>query len=122
LAKREAWLRRLREFDRGNLTAIEFCRRAGVSIATFYLWRRKLAPSAVRESQSPARRPAESRGAAAGIRFLPVEITSRPGIEVLFPGGARLTVPCQDQDAIRTVMAALLSASREDLQSEDRTC
>jgi hypothetical protein len=122
LAKWAAWRLRLREFDRGNATVVEFCRRVGVSIATFYLWRRKLAPSAARESRSPARRPAESRGTAAGIHFLPVEITSRPGIEVLFPGGARVTVPCHDHEAIRTVMAALLSASREDLQSEDRAC
>jgi putative transposase len=122
LAKRAAWRLRLREFDRGNATVAEFCRRGGVSIATFYLWRRKLAPSAARESRSPARRPAESRGTAAGIHFLPVEITSRPGIEVLFPGGARVTVPCHDHEAIRAVMAALLSASREDLQSEDRAC
>jgi hypothetical protein len=62
LAKWAAWRLRLREFDRGNATVVEFCRRVGVSIATFYLWRRKLAPSAARESRSPARRPAESRG------------------------------------------------------------
>ena len=122
LAKWAAWRLRLREFDRGNATVVEFCRRVGVSIATFYLWRRKLAPSAARGSRSPARRPAESRGTAAGIHFLPVEITSRPGIEVLFPGGARVTVPCHDQEAIRTVMAVLLSASPEDRRPEDRAC
>ena len=122
LAKWAAWRLRLREFDRGNATVVEFCRRVGVSIATFYLWRRKLAPSAARGSRSPARRPAESRGTAAGIHFLPVEIISRPGIEVLFPGGARVTVPCHDHEAIRTVMAALLSASPEDRRPEDRAC
>ena len=122
LAKWAAWRLRLREFDRGNATVVEFCRRVGVSIATFYLWRRKLAPSAARGSRSPARRPAESRGTAAGIHFLPVEITSRPGIEVLFPGGARVTVPCHDHEAIRTVMAVLLSASPEDRRPEDRAC
>ena len=123
LAKRAAWRLRLREFDRGKATVSEFCRRADVSVAAFYQWRRKLGPSAARESRSPARRPAASRGRAAeGLSFLPVEITGGASLEVLLPSGARLTVPCHDHEAIRTVMAALLSTSLEDHRPEDRAC
>jgi transposase-like protein len=115
LAKRAAWRLRLREFDRGNATVAEFCRRTGVSVATFYQWRRKLEPSAA-PSTAPCGR------AVKGLSFLPVEITGGASVEVLLPSGARVTVPCHDQEAIRTVMAALLSSSLEDHQSEDRAC
>ena len=51
--------------------------------------------------------------------FVPVEITglgaspatSLAHIEVLLPGGLRLLVPCHEQQAIRTVIAALTDAS-----------
>jgi hypothetical protein len=115
LAKRAAWRLRLREFDRGNATVTEFCRRVGVSVAAFYQWRQKLRPAVVPSTASRGR-------AVKGLSFLPVEITGGASVEVLLPSGARVTVPCHDHEAIRTVMAALLSASREDLQSEDRAC
>ena len=117
LAKRAAWRLRLREFDRGNVTVAEFCRRVGVSVAAFYQWRQKLRPAAAPDAS------AASRGRAVkGLSFLPVEITGGASVEVLLPSGTRLTVPCHDHEAIRTVMAALLSASREDLRPEDRAC
>jgi hypothetical protein len=106
LAKRAAWRLRLREFDRGNATVSEFCRSVGVSVATFYQWRRKLGLSTV-----PAASTASHRRAVEGLSFLPVEIIARSGIEVLLPSGARLTVPCHDHEVIRTVMASLLSAT-----------
>ena len=45
LERREIWRRRLREFDRGSVTVAGFCQRIGVSVATFYQWRRKMAAS-----------------------------------------------------------------------------
>jgi len=109
LAKRAAWRLRLREFDRGKFTVAEFCRRAGVSVAAFYQWRQKLKPAAAPQAS------AASRGRTVqGLSFLPVEITGGARVEVLLPSGARLTVPCHDQAAIRTVLATLLSASPED--------
>jgi hypothetical protein len=117
VAKRAAWRLRLREFDRGSATVAEFCRRVGVSVAAFYQWRQKLRPAAAPDVS------AASRGRAVkGLSFLPVEITGGTSVEVLLPSGTRLTVPCHDHEAIRTVLAALLSASREDLRPEDRAC
>lgn len=43
--KLEMWRRRLREFERGTEGVAAFCRRVGVSVATFYGWRRQVAPS-----------------------------------------------------------------------------
>jgi len=132
LAKRAAWRLRLREFDRGNDTVGEFCRRVGVSVAAFYQWRRKLAAE-----NSPPRLPAAAgkwiaSGPASGriekpLSFLPVEIAApldgcaRSAVEVLLPGGTCVTIPCHDHEAIRTVMASLLNSTPPS-RPEDRAC
>lgn len=117
LAKRAAWKLRLREFDRGNITIAEFCRREGVSDAAFYQWRRKLKPAAAADSSAAIRGRAVKK-----LSFLPVEIIGAASVEVLLPSGARLTVPCHDHEAIRTVIAVLLSAVQLDPRPEDRAC
>ena len=114
LAKQAAWKLRLREFDRGSATVVEFCRSEGVSVASFYQWRQKLKPATARTAP---RGRVEKRPI-----FLPVEITGAANVEVLLPSGVRLTVPCCDHEAIRTVLAALLSASLMDSRREDRGC
>jgi len=48
-----------------------------------------------------------------GLNFVPIEVTGQRGIEVHFPGGTRLTVPCHDREAIATVIAALVQDARE---------
>lgn len=117
LARQAAWKLRLREFDRGNISVAEFCRRAGVSVASFYQWRQKLKPAT-----APAARSASRGRVVTGPSFLPVEITGAASVEVLLPSGARLTVPCCDHEAIRTVLAAVLSVPRIEFRSEDRAC
>lgn len=99
--KRAVWQTRLREFDRGNFTVVEFCRQAGVSVPSFYLWRRKLKP-------------------AVAASFLPVEITSGGQVEVLLPGGVRVLVPSHDQQALRTVISTLLTSIGD--STEERAC
>ena len=132
--KRDVWTRRLREFERGDEPVAEFCDREGVSVTTFYRWRRLLASAALpkvttsRETDAAVR---ARKGAVGELRFLPVEIvpavsapserkpetptsTSSPCVEVLLPGGARVLVPCDAPVALRTVMAALVAGTRED--------
>lgn len=118
--KWELWRRRLREFDRGQASVAEFCRRVGVSAATFYQWQRKLTPavSGAAARSTAVVRPAAKPGQAPGpMRFLPVEITAASQVEVLLPGGARLSIPSREHDALRTVVAALLGE-----RGEDRPC
>ena len=117
LAKQAAWKSRLREFDRGNFTVAEFCRRAGVSSAAFYQWRRKLKPAVASDACMTSRGRAEN-----GLSFLPVEITGSSSVEVLLPNGARLTIPCHDHEAIRTVLATLLGGVALDPQPEAGAC
>jgi hypothetical protein len=105
-AKGEAWRKRLRRFDRGLATVADFCEGEGVSVASFYQWRQKLA--AVDADSLSVDRPG----------FVAVEITPpSPGdgssVQVFFPGGARMLVPCQARDAISAVVAAVMSDARE---------
>lgn len=138
LVKWEVWRRRLRAFDREDTPVSRFCQREGVSVATFYLWRRKLAveastasllgatakaqlgaPSSVRSQRSAVQQARNSgvlksrRRKAAGVGFVPVSITSQSSLEVWLPGGTRLLVPCHDREVIHTVIAALTHDSAE---------
>jgi hypothetical protein len=57
------------------------------------------------------------------MSFLPLEVVSgRAGVEVLLPDGTRVSVPCHERAALRTVIGALLRASRVDRQAEPRPC
>ena len=124
-AKWEAWRERLEEFDRGTATVSEYCQRLGVSMATFYQWRRKLrptvtaepllAPGAVESQPDTAAtgRKTKSRRKTQPLRFLPVEIRAASQIEVLLTGGIRLLVPSHDAQVIRTVLTTLLQDERE---------
>lgn len=119
-AKWELWQRRLREFDRDHTTVAEFCERVGVSVATFYQWQRKLTPAvrgASRKSTPVVARATERQQATGPMRFLPIAITASSQVEVLLPGGTRLSIPSQEHDALRTVVAALLVE-----RGENRSC
>lgn len=130
LERHAVWRRRLREFERGSATVAAFCRRLGVSPATFYQWRHKLRPRPSSEPAPTARPAVAERGGSRdpipAVSFLPVEITTsarvetrieagiETRIEVWLPSGARVLVPSRDQEAIRTVLAAVTSGSREE--------
>ncbi|MEO6331823.1 MAG: hypothetical protein ABIP09_04625 [Gemmatimonadaceae bacterium] len=114
LAKREAWERRLVEFERRGVTVAEFCARERVSVASFHQWRRKLASSSEKVSAANDARRAEPEIASGGVQFLPIEITGQSSVEVLLPSGAKILVPCHESEALRTVLATLWSGPRED--------
>ena len=115
LAKREAWERRLVEFERRGVTVAEFCARERVSVASFHQWKRKLASSSMKDvaAANDGRR-AEPEIASGGVQFLPIEITGQSSVEVLLPSGAKILVPCHESEALRTVLATLWSGPRED--------
>jgi hypothetical protein len=76
-SKHAEWAARLRRFEDSPATAAEFCRREGVSTASFYLWRRRLCPE-----QTP--------------RFVPVTVAPPlppPAVEVAFPNGVVVRIP-----------------------------
>ena len=132
LVKREAWRRRLRDFERGNATITEFCRRSGVPVWSFYYWQQRLragtiavacdrqrsgtaTPTPRARSVHRARRaPTKPR-----LNFVPVQLTGGRWVVVHLCNGTRVMVPAQDRDAIGAVMAALVSDSRERRRCSD---
>jgi hypothetical protein len=105
-AKAALWRQRLQRFDTSNSSVSRFCRREGVSVASFYHWRKKLAAPA---DTSPAgQRP--SRPCA----FKPLSITAAtsPTIAVHLPGGARLEVPAGDYQTVRVVVRELIRSGQ----------
>jgi hypothetical protein len=80
------------------MTVVGFCEDEGISTASFYRWRKKLAAR-----QTPS----------SGDKHLPafqaVRVTAGDAaMAVLLPGGARVEVPAASLDAVRAVMGELL--------------
>jgi hypothetical protein len=46
------WGERLRRYERAGQTVAEFCRHEGVSVPSFYQWRKQLAPLMGQPSKS----------------------------------------------------------------------
>jgi transposase-like protein len=116
--KLELWRRRLVEFERGTETVAAFCRRVGVSAATFYSWRRRVARLAAetRGPQPLGRGTPNSGGnSAPPLSFLPVQVTSQPRnvIEVVLASGTRVLVPSGDRQSLRMVLELALGAGEQ---------
>ena len=116
-----AWRRRFRRFGTAGTTVARFCEKEGVSTASFYRWRKRLA-------DRPATGGADARrkNAAEDARHSPVFQTVRIAtpnapIAIHLPGEVRIDVPTEDLDAVRAVLGEVL---RQDaLQNrEDATC
>src|SRR5437867_6044204 len=125
LAKRAVWRKRLQDFARENTTIVEFCRRVGAPVWSFYYWRQRLQPATITAaskrprhgSATPTRHArlvhrARHAGTKPSLKFLPIQITGQANVEVHLPNGAHLTVPCHDRDAIAAVIAAMLAQER----------
>jgi transposase len=83
VATRRVWAERLERFGRANQTVAQFCAAEGVSVPSFYVWKRTLAG----ETTSPD--PVRST-------LVPIRLTPSPAappIEVVFPSGTVLRVP-----------------------------
>jgi hypothetical protein len=105
-ARAAQWHKRLERFASSSLSVARFCRREGVSVASFYHWRKKLA------DQSPARGPSR-RTAPQAAAFQPVTVVpSSPVLAVRLPGGAHLEVPSGDLEAVRVVVRELVRSGR----------
>jgi hypothetical protein len=100
------WRRVIRRWEGSGQTISGFCRRQGVSEASFHAWRRRL-----RSPVTAGRRPG---------RFVPVQLAGSPGalvlgdtIEIVLGSGRRVRVgSAVASDALRKVLEVL----------EDRPC
>ncbi len=97
VATRRLWVERLERFGRANQTVAQFCAAEGVSVPSFYVWKRTLAGDAA----SPA---------PVGPTLVPIRLTPSPAappMEVVFPSGTVLRLPA---DARPEVVAAVVHA------------
>jgi hypothetical protein len=100
---RQAWVERLTRFHSSGLRPAEFCAHEGVSLPSFYSWKRRLtAAAAATASDGPSDEDP-------GPRLLPVRLSSpASAVELVLSQGAilRLSPGC-DLAWVRCLVAAL---------------
>ena len=95
----ELWRERLARHGRSEQSAADFCAAEGVSVASYYAWRRKLATP----------RPAKH----AKVAFQQLVFSqSSAAVLVRLPGGILVEVAVGQEAALRAVVAELVRASR----------
>jgi hypothetical protein len=102
-ATRQTWVERLARFSLSGLRPAQFCAQEGVSLPSFYAWKRRLATATL----DPAA--AAPRDRDAGPRLLPVRLPApAPALELVLPGGAVLRIPPgADLAWVRSLVEAL---------------
>jgi transposase len=100
-ATRQAWVERLARFPDSGLSPAQFCTQEGVSLPSFYAWKRRLATEALDPAAPP--------DGDAGPRLLPVRLPApAAALELVLPGGAVLRIPPgADLAWVRSLVEAL---------------
>jgi hypothetical protein len=102
-ANRQAWTERLARFPHSGLTPAQFCAQEGVSLPSFYAWKRRLAAEQAEQAGS-----ADTPDRTDGPRLLPVRLQPASPLELLLPGGAVLRLlPGCDLDLVRALLQTL---------------
>ena len=80
--KREEWQRRLARQRTSRLSVAEFCRQEGVSVQSFYYWKRQFSPASAAVQQAA---------------FVPVHIAPAPSssLEIELPNQTVVRVPAE---------------------------
>ena len=94
--KAAAWQRRLQRFTTSGTTVSKFCDRAGVSVAAFHYWRRRLGP------QQPERVSRHTISV-----FQPVDLLSQRAVVIRFAAGGVMEIPGDRPDLIQAAIAAM---------------
>jgi hypothetical protein len=113
--KLAAWRERFERFSKSGLAVGPFCEREGVSVASFYHWRKKLKPARQyrRGTDGHPRRSAGHRGTFRQVAMVPAgpgSVPAMPAICIQLPCGTRIEVGAEDLDALRTVVAEVVRA------------
>jgi len=93
------WRERMARQAKGGLSVVDFCKREGVTTASFYRWRRRL--SERKESPTPA------------AKFVAVQMApATAGVQIELPGGAVVSLPAEASAEL--VTAAIRAAHAEE--------
>ena len=107
----DAWRRRVRRFGSSGMTVVGFCEDEGISTASFYRWRKRL-----------AKRRTTTRDGEHTPAFQAVRVTAGDAaMSIRLPGGARVEVPTANLDVVRAVMGELLQGDAKLVRGES-TC
>ena len=96
--KAAAWQRRLQRFTTSGTTVSKFCDQAGVSVAAFHYWRRRLGP------QQPERVSRRTISV-----FQPVDLLSQRAVVIRFAAGGVMEIPGDRPDLVQAAIAAMLA-------------
>lgn len=102
-ATRQNWLERLARFPSSGLSPAQFCAAEGISLPSFYAWKRRLRAEALEPATAP------SSDAVPGPRLLPVRLSLPTAtVELVLPGGAVLRLaPGCDLAFVRSLLNVL---------------
>jgi len=88
-SKEEQWLARFNRFHASGLSVTRYCQLEGISMPSFYQWRKRLRASTVNQ---------------AAPTFVPVRITHSSAVEIHLPNGTRICVPPEHSESLRIVI------------------
>ena len=94
--KSAAWQRRLQRFTVSGTTVSTFCERAGVSVAAFHYWRRRLGPHEPEQSSRPVT-----------PVFQSVDLLSQRAVVIRFAAGGVMEIPGDRADLVQIAIAAM---------------
>jgi transposase len=102
-ATRQTWVDRLARFPHSGLSPAQFCAHEGVSLPSFYSWKRRLSAGGSGSDTEPV------DGPDPGPRLLPVRLSPAPApVELVLPTGAVLRIgPDCDLTFVRSLVEAL---------------
>ena len=103
-ATRQRWSDRLARFPASGLSPAQFCAAEGVSLPSFYAWKRRLAAD-----RRPPRAAEPPTAAGRAPRLLPVRLPAAgAAVEVVLPTGALLRIPPGSDPAFVRALAQAL--------------
>ena len=106
-----AWRQRFRRYSLSGATVAEFCLKEGVSVSSFYAWRRKHS-AAASDRGSRGRR---SRSAV----FQPISLVgTSPVMSARLPNGVQVEVGVSNLELVRVVLRELVCADRAAVRGE----
>jgi len=94
--KSAAWQRRLQRFTASGTTVSKFCDRAGVSVATFHYWRRRLGREQSERSSLPT-----------APVFQPLDLLSQRAVVIRFAAGGVMEIPGDRPDLVQVAILAM---------------
>ena len=98
-----AWRGRLAKYRKSSLSVTEFCRQQGVSVPSFYQWRKRLSGNRDVVHAKP-QKPSQAKTPS----FVPVGVSPTAFAEIEFPNGLRVRIPASHPEALQqAIMAAI---------------